>query len=205
MGYSTDFNGRFKLDRTLTPAHAAYLTKFAETRRMRRDEKTTETRSDPIREAAGLQVGAEGEYFVGEGGLSGQGDDCIPYGERGVKLGILSFNDSPGTQPGLWCQWTPSTCGNYIEWDGGEKFYNFVDWLAYICDNFLTPWGYTLNGEVAYHGEDHEDRGRIYCVANRVKLGVSPLEQLAGALASWERADPDELCSPYCTMEDEEF
>ena len=34
MGYTTTFDGEFKLDKPLIPAHKAYLMKFAKTRRM---------------------------------------------------------------------------------------------------------------------------------------------------------------------------
>jgi hypothetical protein len=37
MGYHTEFDGEFNLDKPLTVAHANYLEKFAHTRRMKRD------------------------------------------------------------------------------------------------------------------------------------------------------------------------
>ena len=44
MGYTTDFSGKFDLDRPLREDHAKYLEKFAETRRVRRDANKTALR-----------------------------------------------------------------------------------------------------------------------------------------------------------------
>lgn len=221
MGYTTDFNGRFKLDRPLNPAQIAYLTKFCQTRRMKRDEEITAKRPDPVREAVGLPVGDEGEYFVGEGGFCGQCDEDElqkvkqrlvdggmswgdAYRESQKQIGILDYNHEPATQPGLWCQWLPTECGNYIEWNGAEKFYCYVEWLQYICDHFLTPWGLTLNGEIAFQGESYDDNGKFYCVANQVTKNASPLVHLATAAVDWEQSDPSALDNPYCYDEDDE-
>jgi hypothetical protein len=59
----------------------------------------------------------------------------------------------------LWCQWTPNEDGSAIQWDGGEKFYNYIEWLQYLIENFISRWGYKLNGEVCWNGEDESDSG----------------------------------------------
>lgn len=162
MGYSTDFDGQFNLDRPLTPEHKAYLKLFAETRRMKRDSRITEKRPDPVRLAADLPVGEQGCYFVGAEGFCGQEDT--------QGKGILDYNSAPMGQPGLWCQWTPAEDGAAIEWDGGEKFYDYVPWIKYIIDHFLKRWGYTLNGEVEWQGEDSDDLGKIVVTDNVVTV-----------------------------------
>lgn len=159
MGYTTEFAGQFDLDKPLTEAHRTYLRQFNETRRMRRNPSLTRKRPDPVREAAGLPEGPEGAYFVGEDGFAGQ--------DRGFD--VLDGNRAPQGQPGLWCQWTPNEDGTAIVWDGGEKFYDYVKWLKYLIHHFLRPWGYTLNGQVAWHGEDHGDRGVIHVRDNEVR------------------------------------
>jgi hypothetical protein len=169
MGYSTDFDGEFKLDKPLTEAQVAYLTKFAETRRMKRNAELTAKRPDPLREAVGLPVGTEGEYFVNEGGVAGQGHMFNPD-RRENERDVVSYNDSPSTQPGLWCQWIPTEGGEAIIWDFGEKFYNYVEWLEYIIENFIDPWGYKMNGTVYWHGEDTDDIGSIIVVDNVVDV-----------------------------------
>jgi hypothetical protein len=80
---------------------------------------------------------------------------------QGQDDSIVNYNTPPSGQPSLWCQWVPNENGTAIEWDGGEKFYEYVDWIEYLISNFLAPWGYVLNGEVEWSGEDRDDRGMI--------------------------------------------
>ena len=100
----------------------------------------------------------EAEYFVGGVGDFGQDDDPS----------VIDHNDPPKNQPGLWCQWVPSADGGGIEWNGGEKFYYYVEWLNYIIKNFLIPWGLVLNGTVKWRGEDFDDAGKILVKDNVV-------------------------------------
>lgn len=160
MGYTTNFAGQFNLTTPLLPEHLAYLEKFNETRRMKRDERVVETLPDPVRQRAGLPVGKAGAYFVGGDGLAGQERDSS----------ILDHNEPPSEQPGLGCQWRPNHSGTAILWDGGEKFYDYVEWLHYLIDNFLGPWGYVLNGEVTWQGEDLTDIGKIVVTNNQVAV-----------------------------------
>lgn len=64
MGYSTDFEGSFKITPALKDEHKQYLLAFSDTRRMQRNPIRCELMPDPIRLAAGLPVGVEGEYTV---------------------------------------------------------------------------------------------------------------------------------------------
>lgn len=164
MGYTTDFEGKFAVTPTLKPEHAAYLRKFSETRRMRRYSNATANRPDPIREAVDLPVGHEGCFFVGEEGMAGQG---LGMGDRPPD--VMNYNSPPTNQPGLWCQWTPNAQGDAIVWDGGEKFYDYTEWLVYLIRTFLQPWGYSLTGAVGWAGEEADDRGTIYVKNNKVE------------------------------------
>jgi hypothetical protein len=158
MGYTTDFSGSFSLDKPLTDAHAAYLRKFAETRRMSRNAEIASKFPDPIREAVGLPIGNQGCYFVGGLGFCGQDLDAS----------VVNSNSEPSGQPSLWCQWVPTDDNDGIEWDGGEKFYNYTEWLKYIIEHFLKPWGYVLEGDVEWFGEERDDRGMIMVENNNV-------------------------------------
>lgn len=165
MGYHTDFHGHFTVTPPLKPEHAAYLRAFSETRRMKRNPRITETFPDPLREAALLPIGHEGGYYVGARGEN-CGQDRTPD--------IVDYNREPAGQPGLWCQWIPpeveegEACDR-IEWDGGEKFYSYVEWLEYLIVHFLKPWGYSLSGEVAWDGEAGGDSGVIYARGHEVE------------------------------------
>jgi hypothetical protein len=168
MGYTTDFNGHFIISPAINQEHATYLNKFAETRRMLRDSDilSSEDFPDPIREMVDLPVGINGEYFVGGGGCNGQGRD----------RSIIDYNRPPRTQPGLWCQWIVMKTRDGIDvvaWDGGEKFYDYVEWLCYLIEHFFKSWGYTLNGAVAWQGEDDDDIGEIRVVNNFIAVASS--------------------------------
>ena len=144
MGYSTDFKGEFKLNKPLSIKDFTFLKKLNETRRMAR--KVDESK-----------YGIEGEFYVDGKGFMGQAKEP----------NVISFNLPPRTQPGLWCKWTPNEDGTAIEWDGGEKFYNYVEWIKYLIEKILSPRGYVLNGEVNWYGEDIDDEG-IICITDNV-------------------------------------
>lgn len=165
MGYTTNFNGKFTLDKPLTPEHKAYLVAFNETRRMRRNANILKEMEDPIRENVNLPFGEEGEFFVGGLGFMGQDNDNS----------IVNYNTPPKSQPGLWCQWVPNEDGTAIVWDEGEKFYQYIQWLHYIIDNFIEPWGYTLNGQVDWRGEDFYDIGSIVVSDNEIHATPSDI------------------------------
>ena len=149
MGYTTEFTGRFDFDRPLDDSTFAFLVKFNQTRRVKRRFKDD-------------KYGVDGEFFVLGLGDFGQAEDPS----------VVDYNSPPSTQPGLWCQWQPVRGEDgepdYIEWDGGEKFYEYVEWLEYLIKSVLAPKGYVLNGEVKWQGEDMDDRGLITVKCNRV-------------------------------------
>jgi len=157
MGYTTDFDGEAVLNKKLSDEHHNYLVKFSETRRMQRMEFFTAKLPDATRELAGLPVGTDGRYYVG-------GEE----GKTKFSSDIVDYNCPPPGQPGVWCQWVPSDEGTAIVWDGGEKFYKYTEWMKYLIQHFLAPWGYVLNGKITWQGEDMSDRGVIVIVNNLV-------------------------------------
>jgi hypothetical protein len=197
MGYTTKFFGSFKLDKPLKPEQITYLLAFANSRRMKRNAELVGKLEDPLREAVGLPIGRDGEYFVA-------GGSNPPHNNL-----VVNYNDPPEGQPGLWCQWTPNqkntkhTYGSHsfnapdgteIGWDGGEKFYEYVAWLEYIIEHFLKPWGYVLNGEVEWEGERRTDLGMIVAKDNVVttKVGAIVYRTEDEWIAELERVTRDE-------------
>lgn len=146
MGYTTDLYGKLKFNKQLTIDDKKFLEKLASTRRMARnvDEK----------------YGVEGEFYVDGSDLFGQGHED----------NIIDYNRPPKTQPGLWLQWVPTDDGWFLEWDGNEKFYNYVEWLQYLIDKVLDPKGYKLNGEIEWQGEDRDDIGKIRVTDSKITI-----------------------------------
>lgn len=160
MGYTTDFYGSFKFDRAIEQKHADYLRAFASTRRMKRNSEVAEIFADAVRLAAGLPIGPEGGYYVGSTDDYGQTDDTS----------VVDHNRPPAGQPGLWCQWTVSDDNTELEWDGGEKFYFYEEWLKYLIAHFISKWGYKLSGEVEWSGENREDLGILVVDDNQLTV-----------------------------------
>jgi hypothetical protein len=154
---SKDFAGFWRFF-GFTPEHAAYLKRFSETRRMRRDARQARLLADPVRERVGLPLGKQAAYFVGGLGFHGQDDDPS----------VLDHNNPPVGQPGLWCKWAPTEDGTALAWNRAEKFYDYIEWLEYLIAHFLGPWGYQVNGQVRWFGEETYDRGALTVSANVV-------------------------------------
>jgi len=94
--------------------------------------------------------------------------DGSGYAGQDHEDNVIDHNRPPSTQPSLWCQWRPNEEGDAIEWDGGEKFYEYIPWITYIIKSILAPKGYVLNGDVKWRGEEWEDTGTISIVENQV-------------------------------------
>jgi len=110
-----------------------------------------------------------GPYHV-EGSGFGRGDDTD----------VIDQNRPPAGQPGLWCQWVPTDDGTAIEWDGGEKFYDSLEWMRYLIDHFLKPGAlahgivdglqanHICNGTIKAQGEEMDDRWKLIVTDNQV-------------------------------------
>ena len=193
MGYSTEFAGRLNLSRPATATEVAYINAFSQSRRMRRNTdilmqkyngkgglplifKPTPAQKRAIKslEKSGLLVnvqpvsdtrtaleiyGQQGEYYV---------DDIDDNS-------VLDLNSPSSTQPSLWCQWVLTEDGTQLKWDGGEKFYDYVEWMEYMIKNFFAPWGIKLNGTITWSGEDSDDIGSIKVVNNKVTTKVATI------------------------------
>lgn len=92
-------------------------------------------------------------------------DDRVTYKENGFKL--------EG-----YCQWCPSKDAMSIEWDGGEKFYDYCEWLRYLIQIELAPKGYVLNGKVVWSGEETTDAGILMVEDNEITVQKQTFELL---------------------------
>ena len=112
-----------------------------------------------------------GPYFVDGNGFMGQDRDPD----------IIDYNNPPTGQPGLWCQWVPTDDGAGIEWDGGQKFYDSVEWMKYLIDHFIgsdplakgtLPFlnAHTVNGRIRAEGEDRDDNWTLVVENNVVSI-----------------------------------
>lgn len=157
MGYTTDFDGALEFNKPVEDWLVEYINKFSATRRMKRDNAKIKELFPNWEQMCFMgNLGVNGEYFIGGTGFMGQDSDPS----------VIDHNNPAKTQPELWCQWIIEN--NELVWDGGEKFYCYVDWLEYLIDNFFEPLGYILNGEISWQGEESDDCGVILVEDNYV-------------------------------------
>lgn len=195
MGYSTDFFGQISLSRNLTDVERSYINKFSDTRKVKRDVNKlmvcfngehgypgVDKNSDPF-----LIYGNEGEYFVGDekscitdrnlppGHLPYVGRIFEEHKVRNEKM--IKIIENGECQPSMYCQWIIEKYdGNdFLIWDGGEKFYCYVEWLKYLINHFFSKWGVILNGNIEWVGEEKDDRGLIVVKDNVVKEKIAKI------------------------------
>jgi hypothetical protein len=162
MGYTTHFQGTFGLDRPLNQAQIEYLIAFRMSGHCACYESVLQDFPDPLREAVGLPVGPEGAYFVNSPPASSFVNGKLRRAEQGAfDVAVIKPPRPASGQPGGWCDWRPSSDGSRIECDKNNKFYFYIDWLEYVIEHFLGRWGYVLNGDVSWAGEDVRDLGTI--------------------------------------------
>lgn len=112
-----------------------------------------------------------GPYYVAGTGFKGQGSDAD----------VIDYNSPPPGQPGLWCGWTVSDDGKYIEWNEVEKFYYADAWMMYLINHFIgtDPIAKTVlpflgahicNGVIKAQGEDMDDRWKLFVNDNVVTV-----------------------------------
>jgi len=88
---------------------------------------------------------------------------------------LIDLYDAQVMPPGLpmpvpagYNQWQLTQGRRGLEWDGGEKFYHYVEWLQYLLDHVLAPVDVSLTGCVQYQGESIGDTGTLTVEEGRV-------------------------------------
>ena len=69
--------------------------------------------------------------------------------------------------PGFYCQWVFNRETCTIEWDGGEKFYEYIQWLQFVfekCDEL----NLSANGKISWQGDNYQDQGEIIVEKNLI-------------------------------------
>ena len=169
MGYTTWFEGGLTPNKPFKKEFINYINAFSEKWHEPRDVEIIK-RSDPdwAKHCLDGNLGPYGMYYVGN------------FDEGVIDRSLAKSY----TCPGYWCNWCINEETGVVEWNGGEKFYQYTDWLIYLIENFFEPAGYILNGEFIWIGEDSDDRGKISVVNNKVS------EFLGEIVYEDEREDP---------------
>lgn len=156
MGYSTDFFGHFNLSKKLTKDQSDYLHLFSRSRHFEID--VSMVKQSDLMKRLDISIGKEGCFYIGQ--TIYNINYGLPY--------TINYNKPPADCPGLWCDWIPTEDNCGIQWGGGEKFYNYTEWLNFIITHFLKKWDIEISGNVRFQGEDISDFGFL-----RIKNGVA--------------------------------
>lgn len=103
--------------------------------------------------------------FDGEFKLNKPLDDDTFY-----ALEDLDGSFSHGELPDSYCQWKVGTDWQSLKWDGGEKFYYYIEWIRAINRRYLLPKKYLISGEVLFQGESLKDCGRIIATDGKIEV-----------------------------------
>jgi hypothetical protein len=171
MGYDTRFRGSFKTDKPVTNEFMKYINGFNNRRHMDRNNNLIKQMDPNWQEHCFKNnLGNNGEYYlVPEILENGENPPHKNFFGQDIDISVINHNMPPVSQPGLWCQWHMPD-NNTLEWDGGEKFYNYISWLKYLIKNFFQPENYTLTGEVEWWGEEIGDSGTIILQDNEMNI-----------------------------------
>ncbi|BCL83060.1 hypothetical protein ccbrp13_55250 [Ktedonobacteria bacterium brp13] len=151
MAFGVTWNGRLALDRPLDSEHNAYLQAFHLVHRTRVDAAQLALRPDILRTAVGLPVGPEGAYYVGS----------EPGFDDPANALSLDEHEPPVGQPSVLCPWMPTEDGQVLILDETHDCVRIVEWLHYILEHFLVPWGYVLNGNMLLEAKIEDDLDRV--------------------------------------------
>lgn len=112
-----------------------------------------------VKRNVGAEYGEEGEFYI-----------------KDDEETIFDHNNPPGKQPNSWLNWVLTPDRQQLTWDGGEKFYDYVEWLVYLRDKILNPRGYRLEGGCIYwFGQDDDDRGMIEADDNEIIISYGKI------------------------------
>lgn len=160
MGYTTTFSGSLRFNREVSVQMQEFINRFSATRRMPRDNDKIKEVYPNWRELCFFgDLGNNGAYFAPISRNFGQEDDGTIIDSNGWRCSV---------HPSLWCHWIIED--NKLMWDGGEKFYDYVEWLEYLIKHFFAPLGYVLNGDIEWEGEERDDCGTIHVVNNKITI-----------------------------------
>lgn len=188
MGYTTYFDGKITTKQTISDEIRNYLERFMVIRHMKRDnQKIREVYPDWKEHCLNGKLGIDGEFFATPellpeeyavksffGGMKNWKGEDAPEGYLFNPVGqdsdvsVTDKNTPGGSCPGLWCQWRLD--GSDIVWDGGEKFYNYVEWLDWLIRFVFDPANIKFNGRIYWQGEEINDYGIIDVEDNKIDI-----------------------------------
>lgn len=119
-------------------------------------------------------------YTTTFSGYLGFGRQLIVDEEKALETFVGQGRAFEGVSWLSYCQWELNENKDGLCWDGGEKFYYYVEWLEYLNKTLFIPWGVPLRGTIEYSGEEAGDSGII--VAKDGKITQITIREMAKKL-----------------------
>ena len=171
MGYGTWFTGHLNLEKKLSSHHLAYLQAFSETQHVQWNADLLQDEPDPLREAVGLPLGENGCYFTGRSFKEHY--SYPPWQYEGTETDPAYLGAVCPGKPDHYCAWMPDEDGAKLV-IASDKPYGYLTWLRYLIEHFFLPWGYSLNGEMTWQGEEEDDTEMISVKNNVIIVHQAP-------------------------------
>jgi hypothetical protein len=157
MGYCTTFDGKIEINPPLNDREIQYLQQFSETRHYQKKS---------------------GSYTIH------LNDGFLNIDFKKSDSDLIDFNKLDIDSPSLYCCWEPSEDGQYLQWNGQEKFYASKEWLEYLIQHFLDKnaiakkdqenfsflQSHLLNGIIEAQGEEELDHYYLVVENNNVTI-----------------------------------
>lgn len=102
------------------------------------------------------------------------------------------YTNTPETIPDSYLQWEPTDDGTGLQWNYGEKFYDYIHWLRWLIKHYFKPHDIVLNGQIQWQGEEIGDCGIIKVINNKVTTKKLIIEGQIQCPNCQERFVPDE-------------
>lgn len=181
MGYQTVLGGSFSVTTVVTKKFMNFINRFSETRRMMRNPQIIKE-MDPYwaKRCFRGQLGDQAGYYTPPKIIKSNWLPThvkAPNKKTTVKnlLGdvqdksVVNCDCPPVNQPGFKCNWIMPD-RTTLQWNGSEKFVDYIEWLEYVIEHFFKPSGYVLNGVVFWQGDDFNDSGAITVRDNCIEV-----------------------------------
>jgi hypothetical protein len=111
---------------------------------------------DPLRDAVGVQLEAGGLFCIAD-----LANDRSQY---------LDWNRPPPGVPDLYCPWTCSEDGRFLQAASSDKVFEPKASLGFLLEHLLVRWGLDVGGAILWHDERFADAGAIIVRSNVIEV-----------------------------------
>lgn len=152
MGYDTNFDGSIDIQPALSKELTDYIRQFSNIRHFKRDI----SKIHELNGGLGLSFCLNGN----------PGEDGCFYIGNDLKTDLVSVsNDEVLDGLSYWCDFTVKPDGTKILWTQAGKTRCGLEWVTFMINHLIAPFGHVCNGKFECQGDNFDDKWEI-CVEN---------------------------------------